>query len=89
MHSDRDKLKSEIGNHLQNTNYPPITLDLVDACIQALEFAKLKKWNDLVELPNSVKFNGGSHATANDIIVGQRLEKWLEVSDHAQIFGKQ
>jgi hypothetical protein len=84
-----DELKKEIGNHLQNTNYPPITLDLVDACINAIRLAEQKRWNDLVELPQSVKFNGTGFATVNDIIVGQRLENWLDVSDHAQVFKKE
>jgi hypothetical protein len=82
-----DELKNEIANHLQNTNYPPVTLDLIDSCIEAIRLAEDKKWDHLVKLPDSVKFNGAEYATVNDIIAGQRLEKWLDVSDHAQTFG--
>ena len=82
----KEKLVKDLERHLTTSHYPPIPLKMVPICLEALKAAETKDWDRIISLPEGVIFEGRVHATANEIIAGHHLEKWLPEDEWAQNF---
>lgn len=67
--------------HLQGNHYPPLPLDLIEPCKQAIEAGYDDDWDRRIDLPNGLLFRGKPRATAQDLIESCHLETFFEVDD--------
>lgn len=70
-------LKEAITIHLRSNHYPPIPLDMVEPCINAIEAYNELDSEKLIELPNGITWRNRNSAPAYAIIEGHHLEAWL------------
>ena len=74
-------MEDAIAWHLQSNHYPPVPVSMVPACIEAIQNALEGRWYKPVELPNPVKWKGGTHAPTSAIIEQHHLDPWLELDE--------
>lgn len=79
-------LARDLERHLTTSHYPPIPLKMVRVCMDALDAVETKDWDRIIKLPDGVLFEGREYATANEVIAGHHLEKWLPEDEWAQNF---
>jgi len=75
------ELDYQIGIHLQHNHFPPVSLDFVPACIEALRLMAFPAPNDIVTLPN------GKEMTAWAVVEGLHLECFVPCDDDADYTG--
>jgi len=68
-------LEYMIGVHLQHNHYPPVSLDFVPTCIEAMELASSGDGECIIAMPN------GKYISAYNIIEGLHLESFVRDGD--------
>jgi hypothetical protein len=64
--------------HLQSNHFPPVPLDMVEPCLEAIELANSGDWNAGIPLPDGITWREGSWAPAWAIIEAHHLDPWVE-----------
>jgi hypothetical protein len=64
--------------HLRSNHYPPLPLDLIEPCKQAIEAGHEEAWGRRIDMPEGLQFRGRDWATAQDIIESCHLEAFFE-----------
>jgi hypothetical protein len=63
--------------HLTSNHYPPVPIDMVPVCRQAIEAQNDGDWDCLIELPEGTYYRGRSYAPAWAIVEAHHLESWV------------
>lgn len=66
--------------HLGSNHYPPVT-EMVPACIEAIELARERDWDALVELPEGCSYRGSSRAPVWAVVEAHHLAPWCEIDE--------
>lgn len=66
-----------IAYHLQNNHYPPVPLNMVDTCIEAIEHAEKGEWDSLITLPEKTLYKGEPHASVQVIVESHHLHDFI------------
>lgn len=75
------ELRQALSWHLAGNFYPPISADMIDPCIEAIQNANEGEWEKLVSLPEGVGYRGLTVAPTQAIIEQHRLESFLDFED--------
>jgi hypothetical protein len=66
-----------VAYHLQNNLTPPVPLNMVDTCIEAITHANNGEWDSLIKLPEGTKYKGESEATVEVIVESHYLQDFI------------
>jgi len=76
-------LEAQIEIHLRSNIYPPVPLDMVQPCIEAIDAFWEDDTNRQISL-NGNQWRGQPTAPAWAIIEGHRLDAWVEQWDNEE-----
>jgi hypothetical protein len=75
-------LEQGIEVHLRSNHYPPVPVEMVPVCIDALDAVNTDgDWDRLITLPSGILWKGQPEAPAHAIIEQHHLEFWLIESE--------
>lgn len=63
--------------HLQHNHFPPVPLEMVEVCEEAIDRAEDGEWTEPVTLPDGVTYRGRSIAAAHVVVERFHLEPWI------------
>lgn len=75
------ELEEALAWHLRANHYPPIPLEMVGVCVEAIQAVNEYDENREVELPAGVTYKGSATAPAHAIVTGHHLEPWIDRED--------
>ena len=67
--------------HLRGNHYPPVPVEMVDPCIEAIEAANNEDWGAMIKLPGEITWRGKKEAPASAIIEAHHLEAWIDEAE--------
>jgi hypothetical protein len=70
-------LEMAISVHLQSNHYPPVPLEMVQPCIDAIDAYYEEDYQRLIDLPAPITWRGESTAPAHAIVEAHHLDAWL------------
>ena len=71
-------LESSLKFHLSANHYPPVPVTMVEPCIKAIDaYNDGYNTNELIELPEGIKWRGETSAPAWALIEAHHLDAWL------------
>ena len=70
-------LEMAISVHLQSNHYPPVPLEMVQPCIDAIDAYYEEDYQRLIDLPAPITWRGESKAPAHAIVEAHHLDAWL------------
>jgi hypothetical protein len=80
--SDNFDLEKGIELHLTSNHYPPVPIEMVPVCIDAIDAVNSEgDWDKLITLPHGISWKGLTQAPASAIIEQHHLEFWLIESE--------
>jgi hypothetical protein len=80
--SDNFDLEKGIELHLTSNHYPPVPIEMVPVCIDAIDAVNSEgDWDKDITLPHGVTYRGSATAPAHAIIEQHHLEFWLIESE--------
>ena len=71
------ELRTAMEWHLQSNHYPPVPLDMVDACFEAIDWYNAEEYDAAVTLPEGVTFRGKKTVPAWHLVESMHLEPFL------------
>ena len=75
-------LETGIELHLTSNHYPPVAIEMVPVCIDAIDAVNSEgDWDKLITLPHGISWKGLTQAPASAIIEQHHLEFWLIESE--------
>lgn len=69
-----------VAYHLQNNLHPPVPLNMVETCIEAITRANEGEWDSLITLPEGTKYKGESEASVEVIVEGHYLQDFIKTA---------
>ena len=70
-------LQDSLAWHLRANHYPPVPLEMVPVCVEAIEACNDYDYQRQIELPGQVTWRGLTTAPASAIVEAHHLEAWL------------
>ncbi len=64
--------------HLRGNHYPPVPIDMLEPCKQAIWACNDGDYYREIDLPDGTTYRGSTQATASQIVDGLRLYSWIE-----------
>lgn len=77
-------LRQAIGWHLSANHFPPVPADMIDPCIQAIEYAADEDWDAEVELPEGTEYRGSTVAPVWAIVEAHHLQAFIGTYDEEE-----
>lgn len=82
-------LEEQVKIQLTNNHYPPLPVEMVGACVEAIHACNEGESDRLIDLPEvmdmgemiQVKWRGEPQAPAYAIVEGHHLGAWIEAED--------
>ena len=74
-------LEKQITYQLRSNHYPPVPLEMVPVCIEAIDLANEGEWDEMITLPEGVSWRGEPCAPVSAIVEGHHLEFWIAESE--------
>jgi hypothetical protein len=78
-------LETQLKYHLQGNHYPPVPIEMVKPCIEAIDAFYDEDFNRMIEMPMvgdfQILYKGMSHAPASAIVEQHHLEWFIEPAD--------
>jgi hypothetical protein len=75
-------LEQGIELHLTSNHYPPVPIEMVPVCIDAIDAVNSESnWEKEITLPSGVTYKGLPTAPASAIIEQHHLEFWIVESE--------
>ena len=75
-------LETQIRFQLRSNHYPPVPLEMVPVCIEALDAVNTDgEWEREITLPDGITWRGLTSAPASAIIEQHHLEFWIVESE--------
>lgn len=85
IENDLDEILEEVNDywrlvayHLQNNLHPPVPLNMVETCIEAITMADNGAWDRLITLPEGTKYRGEDTATVETIVESHYLQDFIK-----------
>ena len=83
--SENLDLETSLRMHLRGNHYPPVPVEMVPICIEAIELAKEELWDEEIQMPLindfQVMYKNRQTAPVWAIIEQHHLQAWLEGED--------
>ena len=67
-----------LAAHLQSNHYPPIPLNMVTPCEQAIDLVNSGEGDVMVQLPETVFYKDRNEAPAQAIVEQHHLYPWVD-----------
>lgn len=75
-------LEEGISVHLRTNHYPPVPIEMLPTCIEAIDAVNSEAdWDKLITLPDGILYKGLPQAPASAIIEQHHLEFWIIESE--------
>jgi hypothetical protein len=78
-------LETQLAYHLKGNHYPPVPVEMVKPCIEAIDAFYDEDFNRMIEMPMvgdfQILYKGMSHAPASAIVEQHHLEWFIEPVD--------
>lgn len=71
-------LRTQLAIHLRTNHYPPVPLEMVDVCIDAIEAYNSGESDKEILLPDGTTWRNKEYAPAWAIVDGHHLNPWLD-----------
>jgi len=71
------ELRRAMEWHLQSNHYPPVPIEMVDACFDAIDWYNAEDYEADVDLPEGITFRGEKTVPAWRLIEDMHLEPFL------------
>jgi hypothetical protein len=80
--ADNFDLEEGISIHLRTNHYPPVPIEMLPTCIEAIDAVNSEgDWDKLITLPDGISWKGLTQAPASAIIEQHHLEFWIIESE--------
>jgi hypothetical protein len=76
--ADNSDLRTGLEMHLRTNHYPPIPIEMIEVCIEAIDLMNEGLPNSQVDLPLGTSYRGDTTAPAWAIADGHHLGAWIE-----------
>lgn len=76
--SEMLSLEDGLAWHLRSNHYPPIPLEMIPVCIEAIDAYNDEDYEQQIDLPDGATWRGNVFAPAWAIVEGHRLYAWVE-----------
>jgi hypothetical protein len=74
-------LETQLAYHLKGNHYPPVPIEMVKPCIEAIDAFYDEDFNRMIEMPMvgdfQILYKGMSHAPASAIVEQHHLEWFI------------
>ena len=70
-------IRTQLSLHLTHNHYPPLPLEVLDVCLEAIDKANEGQWDDRVMLPEGMYYRGDTSAPVWSVIEAHHLDAWL------------
>lgn len=87
IENDLDEILEEVNDywrlvayHLQNNLHPPVPLNMVETCIEAITMADNEAWDSLITLPEGTLYKGENTATVETIVESHYLQDFIKTA---------
>jgi hypothetical protein len=78
-------LETQLAYHLKGNHYPPVPIEMVKPCIEAIDAFYDEDFNRMIEMPMvgdfQILYKGMSHAPASAIVEQHHLEWFINPVD--------
>jgi hypothetical protein len=78
-------LETQLAYHLKGNHYPPVPVEMVKPCIEAIDAFYDEDFNRMIEMPMvgdfQILYKGMSHAPASAIVEQHHLEWFINPVD--------
>ena len=78
-------LETQLAYHLKGNHYPPVPVEMVKPCIEAIDAFYDEDFNRMIEMPMvgdfQILYKGMSHAPASAIVEQHHLEWFIDPVD--------
>jgi hypothetical protein len=78
-------LETQLAYHLKGNHYPPVPIEMVKPCIEAIDAFYDEDFNRMIEMPMvgdfQILYKGMSHAPARAIVEQHHLEWFIDPVD--------
>jgi hypothetical protein len=83
MASTETSIEQQLAWHLRANHYPPVPVEMVQPCIEAIGITLQVQWgdanfNDPVDLPDGVTWRGQTTCPANALVDSFHLDAWVD-----------
>ena len=74
-------LETQLRYHLQGNHYPPVPVEMVAPCIEAIDACYDEDFNRMIDMPMvgdfQITYKGSTQAPASAIVEQHNLQFWL------------
>jgi len=70
-------IRTQLSHHLTINHYPPLPIELLDVCLEAIDKANEGEWDDRVLLPEGTYYRGDTSAPVLAVIEAHHLNAWI------------
>jgi hypothetical protein len=70
-------IKTQLSYHLTHNHYPPLPIEILGVCLEAIEKANEGQWDERVLLPEGTYYRGDTSAPVWSVIEAHHLHAWL------------
>jgi hypothetical protein len=74
-------LETALTWHLRANHYPPVPLEMLEVCKEAIALCNEGLENNTVDLPLGVRYRNDTYAPAWAIVDGHNLHPWIQRED--------
>jgi len=74
-------LEEALHYHLRVNHYPPVPVEMIPVCVEAIEAYQELDWHREIELPEGVSYRGLTTAPASAIVEAHHLDSWVYEND--------
>lgn len=78
-------LETQLAYHLKGNHYPPVPVEMVKPCIEAIDAYYDEDFNRMIEMPMvgdfQILYKGMTHAPASAIVEQHHLEWFIDPVD--------
>lgn len=75
--SDMLSLEDGLAWHLRINHYPPVPLEMIPVCIEAIRAYNDEAYDSPIDLPDGTTWRGEVYAPAWAIVDGHHLHPWV------------
>jgi len=74
-------LEKQLSWHLMSNHYPAVPETMVPVAIEAIDKANEGEWDDWIQLPDGILYQGQPMSPVHAIVVELHLEHWIIESE--------
>jgi hypothetical protein len=75
-------LEKQLAYHLQGNHYPPVPLEMIPVCIEAIDAFYEEDWERMIDMPMvgdfQIRYRGETQAPASAIVEQHHLSWFIE-----------